>query len=85
METYFRYTVKKVNNINVIFKKRDQRFDLEKTIEDCRKGKQKAQSELFKQFANLGKNIGMRYANSEFEAEEILSDAFIKVFSKINT
>ncbi|CAN1536375.1 RpoE DNA-directed RNA polymerase specialized sigma subunit, sigma24 homolog [Spirosomataceae bacterium] len=68
----------------MIFRKKNTSFDLTRTIEDCKKGQPKAQKLLYERFAEFGKNICMRYANSEFEAEEILSDGFIKVFSKIN-
>ena len=53
-------------------------------IEDCIKGKRTAQSKLYKKFAPSLLALCMRYARSREEAEDILQEGFIKVFSNIS-
>ncbi|GAB3521660.1 RNA polymerase sigma factor [Emticicia fontis] len=68
----------------MFFKRRNKQFDLVKTIEGCIAGKSLAQKELFDNYANYAKNICLRYASNEEEAEEMVSDGFIKVFNSIS-
>lgn len=56
----------------------------QKIIEGCIKGKRKAHNMLYKKFAPLMLGICMRYARDKAEAEDVLQDGFIKVFSNIN-
>lgn len=67
----------------MFFKRRNNQFDLRKTIEGCSSRKPLAQKELFDNYANYAKNICLRYAANEEEAEEMVSDGFIKVFNSI--
>ena len=53
-------------------------------LNGCREGKASAQKLLFQQFYSLGKSIALRYAASREEAEEMVNDGFLKVFSKVN-
>lgn len=50
-------------------------------ILDCRKGKKSAYKQLYKHYYVA--SIAIRYASSHEEAEEIINDAFLKVFEKI--
>jgi RNA polymerase sigma-70 factor (ECF subfamily) len=68
----------------VFFRKRNNRFDLQKTIEGCVAGKPLAQKQLFDHFAGFAKSICLRYAAHDEEAEEMVSDGFIKVFGNIS-
>jgi len=56
----------------------------QKIIEGCIKGKRKAYNMLYRKFAPLMLGICMRYAKDKSEAEDILQDGFIKVFSNIS-
>jgi len=56
----------------------------QKIIEGCIKGKRKAYNTLYKKFAPLMLGICMRYTRDRSEAEDILQDGFIKVFSNIS-
>ena len=56
----------------------------EKLIKQCRKGDPKAQRELFDRFSQQMLSVGMRYLRSREDAEEVLSNTFIKVFRKID-
>jgi len=52
-------------------------------IYDLKKGKRKAQSVLYKQYAPLLLGLCMRYSKTKTEAEDVLQDGFIKIFDKI--
>ncbi len=56
----------------------------EKLIKQCRKGDSKAQRELFNCFSSQMLSVGLRYLRSQEDAEEVLSNTFIKVFNKID-
>jgi RNA polymerase sigma factor (sigma-70 family) len=56
-----------------------------KLIEGCLAGKRKAQNELYTRFSPLLYGICMRYAANSSEAQDILQDGFIKVFSSLST
>ena len=49
-------------------------------VEQCRKNKKKAQEKLYRLYAPKMYGVCMRYANSQFEADDILQEGFIKVF-----
>lgn len=53
-------------------------------INECVKGNAKAQRMLFDKFAPKMLAVCLRYTNNQMEAEDVLQDAFIKVFQKIN-
>lgn len=57
----------------------------QKIIEDCKAGKRRAQSRLYKAFSGVMLGVCMRYSSSLAEAEDILQEGFIKVFSNINS
>jgi len=56
----------------------------EKLIERCKKGERKSQLVLYNDFAPKMLGVCRRYTRSKEEAEEILSNGFIKVFKNIN-
>ncbi len=58
--------------------------DLEDIIDGCRKGNRLSQKALYRQFYRYGMNVCNRYAKTEAEAEEMLNDAFLRIFIKIN-
>lgn len=55
----------------------------EKLIEACAKGERKAQKTLYDMYAGSMYLVCIRYAKSELEAEDILQEAFVKVFKSI--
>lgn len=57
----------------------------ESVIEGCIAGKRDAQSTLYRKYASVMMAICMRYAQSHDEAEDILSEAFMKIFSNIRS
>jgi RNA polymerase sigma factor (sigma-70 family) len=57
----------------------------EKIIVGCRKGDRKAQQQLYEKFAGKMLSTCRRYTKSIEDAEEVLSNGFIKVFSKFDS
>ena len=58
--------------------------ELDLIINGCRRGDRLSQKHLYQNFYKYGMNISHRYARTEAEAEEMLNDAFLRVFSKID-
>jgi len=54
-------------------------------IERCRKGDTQAQFELYKLYYKPMYNVCLRMLNNEVEAEDVMQEAFLKAFTKINT
>ncbi len=53
-------------------------------IEGCRKNMRKARNKLYKLYANKFLGVCLRYTRNKPEAEDVLHDAFIKIFTKID-
>ena len=58
--------------------------ELQSIINGCRAGNRLSQKALYRQFFRYGMNVCNRYAHSKEEAEEMLNDAFLRVFTKID-
>jgi RNA polymerase sigma-70 factor (ECF subfamily) len=54
-------------------------------IEGCIRKDVHYQKILYEQFAPKMMGVSLRYCNSRMEAEDVLQDAFIKIFNKIKT
>jgi RNA polymerase sigma factor (sigma-70 family) len=52
-------------------------------IEGCIAGKRSAQNALYRKFSAMMLSVCMRYAQNRDEAEDILQEAFIKIFQNI--
>lgn len=52
-------------------------------IEACKKKKQAAQQQIYEQYAPLFKGICLRYAHNPADAEDVMHEGFIKIFSVI--
>ncbi len=59
--------------------------NLETLINGCAKGKNKARRELFNRYKRELLGICMRYARDKSEAEDILLEGFIQIYSKVKT
>jgi RNA polymerase sigma factor (sigma-70 family) len=55
----------------------------EQIIKGCIDGKRKAYSQLFKIYAPVMLGVCMRYCKNRIDAEDVMQDGFIKVFSSI--
>jgi RNA polymerase sigma-70 factor (ECF subfamily) len=56
----------------------------EKLIEACKQNKRKARNRLYQLYANKFLGICLRYTRNKTEAEDVLHDSFIKIFTKID-
>ena len=56
----------------------------QKLVRQCRRGDQRAQRDLYERYAPQMLSLCRRYVRSLEDAEEVLSNAFIKVFRKID-
>lgn len=54
-------------------------------IQKCVKGEAKAQRTLYDRYAAKLMPVAMRYAKSQEDAEDILQDAFIKIFNSLES
>lgn len=59
-------------------------MSLEQLIINCKKNDAKAQSQLYKLFSGKLFSLCLKYSKNHAEAEDVLQDAFITVFKKIN-
>jgi RNA polymerase sigma factor (sigma-70 family) len=59
-------------------------MNIESFLEGCRLNDRKAQEMLYRSLSSKMMGVCLRYASSQFEAEEILQIGFIKVFKNIN-
>lgn len=57
----------------------------QKLVESCKQGNRKAQYELYKLYSKAMFNICMRITNDYAEAEDVLQEAFVDAFRKLNT
>lgn len=51
----------------------------------CIKGDRASQETLYREYYNYAMTICLPYANTDFEAEEMANDGFMKVFAKISS
>lgn len=58
-------------------------MDESSLVKKCIDGNQKAQRKLFEMFAPKMLGVCLRYAKNKHQAEDVLQDAFIKVFTKL--
>jgi len=56
----------------------------EQLIEACKENKRQARNELYKLYSKKLLGICLRYTRNLSEAEDVLHDAFIKIFTKID-
>ncbi len=56
----------------------------EQIIAGCRDGKRKAYAVLFRKYAPVMLGVCMRYCKNRIDAEDVLQDGFIKVFTQIH-
>ncbi len=54
-------------------------------IESCKKGNRQAQFELYRLYSKAMHNICLRMVRDELDAEDLLQNSFVDVFTKLNT
>jgi len=58
--------------------------EAEKLLRECKKGGYRARTRLYKLYAPSLLSICMRYSRDKAEAEDVLHEAFIKIYTKID-
>lgn len=58
--------------------------DSQKLVKDCIKGRREAQWQLYHQFAGKMLAVCYRYTKSIIDAEDVLQEGFVKVFTHLN-
>ena len=58
--------------------------DLDKIIKDCKKNRSDAQKALYEHFSKKMFGVCLQYSKDYTEAEDVLQDGFVKVFTKIS-
>lgn len=54
-------------------------------IEDCMRGQRRAQFELYRLYSQAMYNVCLRMVNNELDAEDLLQQSFVDVFSKMDS
>lgn len=54
-------------------------------MNECREGNRKAQFEIYKLYAKAMYNVALRIVNFEAEAEDVLQEAFLDAFTRIDS
>ena len=54
-------------------------------VEDCKQGKRQAQFEIYRLYSKAMYNICIRMVRNELDAEDLLQNSFVDVFTKLHT
>ncbi len=60
-------------------------LDEQQLIEGCKNNDVHCQKVLYEKYSQKMMGVSLRYCNSRMEAEDVLQDAFIKIFDKVRT
>ena len=56
----------------------------EQLVTQCKRGNERARLALYKQFVTAMYNVAYRIVGNQFDAEDVVQDAFVKVFRNID-
>lgn len=62
----------------------DKSQQLSSILTSCREGNAAGQKQLYELFYSYGMSVALRFTSNRNEAQEVLNDAFYKVFLKLN-
>jgi len=57
----------------------------ERLIEQCKNGDERARFDLYKQYVHAMYNVAFRIVGNQFDAEDVVQDAFVKAFNKLSS
>lgn len=63
----------------------EHKITIDDLLEGCKRGERKAQELLYRALSSKMLGVCTRYANSDFEAEDMLQAGFIKVFRSVES
>lgn len=72
--------IQKIKSVNSLYNNIHQEI-----IDRCREGDQKAQFQLYKLYYKPMYSVCLRIVNDEMEAEDVMQEAFLSAFRKIDT
>jgi len=75
--------LKKASLYNVVFNQNEHNLTQDQLVKGCLHKNETAQKAVFDLYASKMLGVCQRYARNHADAEDILQDAFIKVFDKI--
>ena len=59
--------------------------DVLELIKKCKKGDRRAQFDLYGRFSGLLFAVALRYTNTKIDAEDVVQNAWVKIFSKLDS
>ena len=59
----------------------NKKTSFDRLLQACKQKKQSGQRELYRRYFAYGMTVCLHYTNRQEEAEEVLNDAFFKVFN----
>ncbi len=62
-----------------------EKLNINQLTERCKKGDKTAQMQLYRQYYKAMYNTAYRILKDEFEAEDLMQEAFLTAFTKLNT
>ena len=72
--------IQKIKSVNTLYNNIHQEI-----IDRCREGDQKAQFQLYKLYYKSMYSVSLRIVNNEMDAEDVMQEAFLKAFQKLDT
>ncbi len=63
----------------------ENKYALEDLVRGCKDGDKQSQERLYKMTSAKMLGICMRYAKDQFEAEDMMQTAYVKIFNKLDT
>jgi len=54
-------------------------------IDSCKRGQPRAQREVYRRFSSMLFAVSLRYTNSREDAEDVLQDAWVKIYRHLNS
>ncbi|QCX39343.1 RNA polymerase sigma factor [Aureibaculum algae] len=64
---------------------RDNQQHITQLLQQCKKGKQSAQFEIYKLYYKAMYNTALRILKDSFEAEDVMQESFLIAFTKLST
>ena len=62
----------------------EEKINLTLILQGCQRGSRNSQRKLYEHFYGYAMNVCLRYSKNREEAVEILNDAFLKIFTKLD-
>ena len=59
--------------------------DILELIEKCKKGDRRSQFDMYGRFSGLLFAVALRYTNTKIDAEDVVQNAWVKIFSKMSS